>query len=306
MCKVRHLGGVRARGKVQAPSASSGEDVKKLDIVANENFINTLRFSTKVSVLVSEEDEEPVVLTHNKDAKYAVVFDPLDGSSNIDCNVSVGSIFGIYKRVDPSKEVTVADVLQPGSELVAAGYCMYGSSTQMVITIKGSDSGVCVFTLDPAVGEFMQTSTRVSIPATPKTIYSCNEGNWATFPTPVKDFITACKAATKPYSLRYVGSMVADVHRTLLYGGIFMYPATTKNPKGKLRLLYECNPMSLLMETAGGKASTGSGRVLDVQPTSIHERCPIYIGCARDVDALDALFAAESASGSPAKRARGE
>lgn len=279
--------------------------MKKLDIVANENFINTLRFSNKVSVLVSEEDEEPVVLTHNKDAKYAVVFDPLDGSSNIDCNVSVGSIFGIYKRVDPSKDVTVADVLQPGSELVVAGYCMYGSSTQMVITIKGCDSGVSIFTLDPAVGEFMLTSKKVTVPAKPKTIYSINEGNWATFPQPVKDFITSCKGAAKPYSLRYVGSMVADVHRTLLYGGIFMYPATTSNPKGKLRLLYECNPMSLLMETAGGKASTGAGRVLDVVPTSIHERCPIYLGCARDVEALDALFAAEASGAAGAtKRAR--
>ncbi len=283
---------------------TAGEDVKKLDILSNENFINCLRFSTKASVLVSEEDEDPIVLTNASHAKYAVVFDPLDGSSNIDCNVSVGSIFGIYKRQDASQPVSVQDVLQPGTELVAAGYCMYGSSTQMVLTIAGTDSGVSIFTLDPSIGEFILTTRNVTIPAQPKKIYSVNEGNWKSFPAPVQEYIKQVKTADKPYSLRYVGSMVADVHRTLVYGGIFMYPATASSPNGKLRLLYEGNPMSMLIEAAGGKASTGTGRVMDIVPTGIHERCPIFLGTAAEVERVEALYAAEAAGG--AKRAREE
>jgi len=277
--------------------------VKKLDILSNENFINCLRFSTKASVLVSEEDEEPIVLTDASSAKYAVVFDPLDGSSNIDCNVSVGSIFGIYKRQDTSKPVSVKDVLQPGTELVASGYCMYGSSTQMVITIAGTDSGVSIFTLDPSIGEFMLTTRNVTIPAEPKKVYSVNEGNWKSFPTAVQRYIEEVKMADKPYSLRYVGSMVADVHRTLVYGGIFMYPATASSPSGKLRLLYEGNPMSMLIEAAGGKASTGTGRVMEIVPTGIHERCPIFLGTAAEVERVEALYAADA---SAAKRPREE
>lgn len=271
-----------------------GEDVKKLDIVANDNFINTLKFSTKVSVMVSEENEEAIILPSRPHAKYVLVFDPLDGSSNIDCNVSVGSIFGIYARKDTTEASTVEDALQPGSALVAAGYCMYGSSTQMVLTFG---SNVQLFTLDPSIGEFLLTADKVRVPDAPKQIYSCNEGNYASFPKAVQEFIDEAKAAEPPYSLRYVGSMVADVHRTLLYGGVFMYPATAKAPTGKLRLLYECNPMALIMEAAGGAASHGSGRILDIVPTSIHERAPIYIGCKRDVERLEQLLAKHGEAG---------
>jgi len=264
-----------------------GEDVKKLDIVANENFINALKFSRKVSVMVSEENPEPIIVDSVLAGKYCVVFDPLDGSSNIDCNVSVGSIFGIYRnaKVGPG---TISDVLQPGTNLVAAGYCMYGAATQMVLSFG---AGVSVFTLDPSIGEFILTVAKVTIPAKPKTIYSCNEGNWASFDDATKEFITQCKEKKpKPYSLRYVGSMVTDVHRTLMYGGVFMYPATAAAPGGKLRLLYECNPMSFLMEQAGGRAITGRHRILELTPTKIHQRAPIFLGCKRDVDEIERLY----------------
>lgn len=264
-----------------------GEDVKKLDIVSNENFINALKFSKKVSVMVSEENPEPIIVDSCMAGKYCVVFDPLDGSSNIDCNVSVGSIFGIYRN-ETEGPGTIADVLKPGTSLVAAGYCMYGSATQIVLSFG---KGVSLFTLDPAIGEFILTNANVRIPAKPKTIYSCNEGNWASFDAATQKFITNCKAKTpKPYSLRYVGSMVADVHRTLLYGGIFMYPATAAAPGGKLRLLYECNPMSFLIEQAGGKSTTGRTRVMELVPKKIHERAPIFLGCARDVDEVLRLY----------------
>mmetsp|Transcript_10111 Transcript_10111/g.16551 ORF Transcript_10111/g.16551 Transcript_10111/m.16551 type:complete len:332 (+) Transcript_10111:219-1214(+) len=265
-----------------------GEEVKKLDILSHDNFVQALRYSTKVSVMVSEEVEEPIVLQESK-GRYCVVFDPLDGSSNIDCNVSVGSIFGIYKKKDSSPG-TVADVLQKGTELVAAGYCMYGSSTQLVLTFKGS--GVHVFTHDPSVGEFLLTQKDVKIPSNGgKTIFSANEGNAKYWYEPVTNFVNRVKFADKPYSARYVGSMVSDLHRTLLYGGIFLYPNDKKSKDGKLRLLYEANPMSMIIEHAGGKATTGTQRVLDIVPTSIHQRTPIFIGSTRDVDMLLEEFA---------------
>ena len=261
-----------------------GEEVKKLDVLSDENFCAALKYSTKCSVLVSEEQDEAILL--DGDGKYCVVFDPLDGSSNIDCNVSVGSIFGIYRRPDGSSGTgSAADVLQPGSKLAAAGYCMYGSSTQLVLTFG---HGVHVFTHDPAVGEFLLTSKNVMIPEGKacKEIYSINEGNSKYWYPQVTNFVSRVKNADKPYSARYVGSMVSDVHRTLLYGGIFMYPADTKTKDGKLRLLYEANPMSMIMEQAGGMATSGTGRILDIQPTSIHQRVPIFIGCKRDVQML--------------------
>ena len=252
--------------------------------------MSAIRSSTKACVLVSEEVDDVIIIEESVRGKYVVVFDPLDGSSNIDCNVSVGSIFGIYKKSDPSSSAcSVQDALQPGKNLVAAGYCMYGSSTQMVLTFG---NGVNIFTHDPAIGEFILTHPNVRIPENPKTIYSVNEGNAVYWHEPVRKFVDIVKnkQEKKPYSLRYVGSMVADVHRTLLYGGIFMYPNDKKSPNGKLRLLYECNPMSLIIEQAGGKSTTGSDRVLDIQPKSIHERRPIYLGCIRDVDLLLAQF----------------
>jgi len=272
-----------------------GEDVKKLDIVANDNFINLLRHTGKTSVMVSEENPEAVILSTSR-GKYVVVFDPLDGSSNIDCNVSVGSIFGIYRRLSED-EPSVADALQPGTALIAAGYAMYGSSTQMVLSLG---AGVHIFTLDPSIGEFLLTDTNVRIPDPPQTIYSVNEGNWSSFDEPTKKFIEGAKTAKKPYSLRYVGSMVADVHRTLLYGGVFLYPATRSAPGGKLRLLYECNPMSFLMEQAGGMATTGTHRILDIVPTKIHERAPIILGCVRDVTIIQSLYAEHAAAAAAA------
>mmetsp|Transcript_2283 Transcript_2283/g.7048 ORF Transcript_2283/g.7048 Transcript_2283/m.7048 type:complete len:339 (+) Transcript_2283:152-1168(+) len=258
-----------------------GEEVKKLDILSHDNFVSALKYSTKVGVMVSEEVED-VIIVNGSNGKYCAVFDPLDGSSNIDCNVSVGSIFGIYKR-DVDEEPSVKDVLQPGTELVAAGYCMYGSSTQMVLTFG---EGVHVFTHDPSVGEFILTNKDVKIPENPKTIYSVNEGNSKYWYPAVSNFVDRVKTADKPYSARYVGSMVSDLHRTLLYGGIFLYPADKKSKNGKLRLLYEANPMSMIVEQAGGKSTTGFERVLDIVPDSIHQRTPIFIGCTRDVDML--------------------
>lgn len=264
-----------------------GEEVKKLDILSHDNFCSALKHSTKASVLVSEEKEDPIIL--DGEGKYCLVFDPLDGSSNIDCNVSVGSIWGIYKRDDTSSIGSIKDVLKPGTELVSAGYCMYGSSTQIVLTFG---KGVHLFTHDPSVGEFLLTTRDVKIPNNPKTIYSTNEGNWQYWHEPVKNFVNRCKMMQpKPYSARYVGSMVSDVHRTLLYGGIFMYPGDTKSPNGKLRLLYEGNPMSMIIEQAGGKATTGTQRVLEVIPKHIHERVPCFLGCNRDVDMLLEEFA---------------
>lgn len=274
--------GILSLTGLQGSTNVHGEDVKKLDILSHDNFVSALKYSTKVSVMVSEEQDEVIVLEKSK-GKYCAVFDPLDGSSNIDCNVSVGSIFGIYKRDDIDAEPSIKDVLKPGKELVAAGYCMYGSSTQMVLTFG---AGVHVFTHDPSVGEFILSNKDVKIPENPKTIYSVNEGNSKYFHPPVTRFVERVKTMEKPYSARYVGSMVSDVHRTLLYGGIFMYPNDTKSKNGKLRLLYEANPMSFIIEQAGGKSTTGKGRVLDVMPTSIHERCPIFLGCTRDVDML--------------------
>jgi len=265
---------------------ATGDDVKKLDIIANDAFITALKFSKELAVMVSEENPEPIILDEGLKGKYCIAFDPLDGSSNIDCNVSTGTIFGIYEKRDagPGK---LGDILLPGTQLVAAGYCMYGSSTQLVLTFG---NGVNGFTLDPSIGEFILTHSNIKVPEKPKTIYSVNEGNYTLWDEPTRNFVEHVKTAKKPYSARYVGSMVSDVHRTLMYGGIFLYPADSKSKSGKLRLLYEGNPMSFIMEQAGGKATTGKERVLDVIPTTIHERVPIFIGCKRDVEMVEALY----------------
>lgn len=295
-------------------------------------FLATLQATQRVALIVSEENDDAIMVPEvegSATAKYIVVTDPLDGSSNIDCNVSVGSIFGIYRRETPSAPVTIAEVLRPGAQMICAGYAMYGSSTQLVVAMPGA--GTNIFTLDPTIGEFLLTHRNVRIPEKPQKvrptcchllaevdahvfveqsrprctcsfsqllhnsarpmrihvqIYSLNEGNYASFSVGVRRFIDDCKKGEKPYSLRYVGSAVADIHRTLLYGGIFMYPPTASAPQGKLRLLYECNPMSLIVEEAGGAASTGTGRVLDVVPSKIHQRVPLFLGCKRDVEAV--------------------
>lgn len=260
-----------------------GEQVKKLDILSNELFINMLSSSFTTCLLVSEENETVIEVETEKQGKYVVCFDPLDGSSNIDCLVSVGSIFGIYKKLDDTAN-KVASALQPGRNLVAAGYALYGSATMMVLSI-GPGQGVNGFTYDPAIGEFILTERNMTIP-TRGNIYSINEGYEEIWDKSVKDYVASkktSKGGRSPYGARYVGSMVADVHRTIKYGGIFMYPATTKNPNGKLRLLYECIPMAFIVNEAGGLATTGTKDILDMIPKAIHERSPIFLGSKEDV-----------------------
>lgn len=258
-----------------------GEEQKKLDVLSNDIMVNALRASGKTAVLVSEELDEAIIIEDKFKGGYCVVFDPLDGSSNIDAGVNIGTIFGIY-QVRPGSLGTIEDVLRPGSEMVAAGYTMYGSSANLVLS---TGSGVNGYTLDAALGEFILTHPNIQIPPRGK-IYSFNEGNSMYFYPPVTAYLKSIKYPTppkSPYSARYIGSMVADVHRTLLYGGIFGYPDDKKSKKGKLRLLYEAFPMAFLTEQAGGIATTGTKRILDIIPTSIHERCPVFLGSRDDV-----------------------
>ncbi|CAG0901063.1 unnamed protein product [Cyprideis torosa] len=261
-----------------------GEQVKKLDVLANELFINLLRSSYTTCLLVSEENETVIEVEIERQGKYVVCFDPLDGSSNIDCLVSIGSIFGIWKKPDAEEGLapTLSTALQPGRNMVAAGYALYGSATIMVLT---TGSGVNGFMLDPAIGEFILSDPQMRIKKRGK-IYSINEGYEASWDDAVRDYIRSKKSPTdgsKAYGARYVGSMVADVHRTIKYGGIFMYPATKEAPNGKLRLMYECNPIAMVVEQAGGMASTGKIPVMDVMPGGIHDRCPIFLGSPDDV-----------------------
>ncbi|TFK78595.1 fructose-1,6-bisphosphatase [Polyporus arcularius HHB13444] len=260
-----------------------GEEQKKLDVLSNDIMVNSLRASGKCAVLVSEELEEAVIIEDKYKGKYCVVFDPLDGSSNIDAGVNIGTIFGIY-QIAPGSKGTISDVLRPGSQMVAAGYTMYGSSANLVLS---TGHGVNGYTLDASLGEFILTHPDIKIPPRGK-IYSFNEGNSMYFHEPVIKYLNSIKYPTngKPYSARYIGSMVADVHRTLLYGGIFGYPDDKKSKRGKLRLLYEAFPMAFLIEQAGGVATTGTKRILDIVPTSIHERCPVFLGSREDVQDL--------------------
>ncbi|XP_061390748.1 fructose-1,6-bisphosphatase 1 [Musca vetustissima] len=260
-----------------------GEEVKKLDVLSNELFINMLKSSYTTCLMVSEENENVIEVETEKQGKYIVCFDPLDGSSNIDCLVSIGSIFSIFRKKTEGAP-TVQDALQPGREIVAAGYALYGSATAIVLSL-GQGSGVNGFTYDPAIGEFILTEPNMRVPEKGK-IYSINEGYASDWEAGVFNYIAAKKDPTKgkPYGARYVGSMVADVHRTIKYGGIFIYPATKSAPNGKLRLLYECNPMAYLMEQAGGLASNGKIPILDIVPQKIHERSPIFLGSKLDVE----------------------
>ena len=264
-----------------------GEEVQKLDDYANECFIKNFDHSGRVCVMASEEEEGPIPIPEKfKCGDYVLLFDPLDGSSNIDTNVSIGSIFSIYKRIsEGNKSGTIQDLLRKGSEQVAAGYVLYGSSTMLVYTTgNGQVDG---FTLDPSVGEFLLSHAGIKIPDKGK-IYSCNEGYRNLLFDGSRRFLDYLqeedKSTGRPYSARYVGSMVADVHRTLLYGGIFMYPGTSTAPGGKLRLLYEANPMGMLIEQAGGLASTGTESILELKPTELHQRVPLYMGSKQDVE----------------------
>jgi fructose-1,6-bisphosphatase I len=274
----------------------SGDTQKKLDVLSNEVFINVLKASSKCCILASEEDDDPIEVDIENQGKYVVCFDPLDGSSNIDANVSIGSIYAIWKKVSTGPTGTIEDLLQKGDNLIAAGYCLYGTSTQMVLAL--ADGPVNGFTLDPSLGEFILTHPDIRIPKR-GVIYSINEGNAAAWEEPVAKYIHSKKfpaEGQKGYSLRYIGSMVADVHRTLLYGGIFMYPADKKAPNGKLRVLYEVFPMAYIVERAGGKASNGYGRVLTLQPKKVHERVGIILGSSEDVDDVEKLHAEFKAS----------
>lgn len=273
-----------------------GERVKRLDIHANEVIYRAMDHGGHLCVMASEESDGLMNIPDDyRKGKYVLVFDPLDGSSNIDVNVSIGTIFSIYKRLDETATTpgTIADVLQPGYKQVAAGYAMYGSSTQLVYT---SGNGVDVFTFDPTIGEFLLTFEKIRIPKRGR-IYSVNSGNAHKWPQGVRDYVSnllrPSEDGLRPYSLRYVGTMVADIHRTLHYGGIFMYPSDASSPTGKLRLVYEVNPMAFIVEQAGGRATDGQRRVLDIQPDSLHQRVPCFIGSEDDVrDAEAALVAA--------------
>ena len=257
-----------------------GESQQKLDIYANEQFITALKSGGECCIVASEENEEIVMLDTDVslDAKYIVAIDPLDGSSNIDVNVSVGTIFSIYRRESTSGRATLTDVLQKGVNQVAAGYVIYGTSTMLVYT---TGKGVNGFTLDPSIGEFCLSHPDMKIPKT-GIIYSINEGYYVHFPQGVKSYIKYCQvedeATHRPYSSRYVGSMIADLHRSMIKGGIFIYPVTAATPGGKLRLVYECNPMSFVIEQAGGRATDGKNRIMELDVNSLHQRTPIFIG----------------------------
>ncbi|XP_074651752.1 fructose-1,6-bisphosphatase 1-like isoform X2 [Tubulanus polymorphus] len=279
--------GIAALFGISGDTNVQGEEVKKLDVLANDLFINMLKASFTVCLMVSEENETIIEVETERQGKYIVCFDPLDGSSNIDCLVSIGSIFAIYRK-NTDGPPGLNDALQPGKNIVAAGYALYGSATMLVLS---TGNGVNGFMLDPSIGEFILTNNDMQVKPRGK-IYSLNEGYAATWDPAVKEYVKSKKEPKtgKPYGARYIGSMVADVHRTLMYGGIFMYPPTKDAPKGKLRLMYECNPMAYIMEQAGGCATTGHKRILDVIPESIHQRVPIFLGSKDDVEDVKQLY----------------
>jgi fructose-1,6-bisphosphatase I len=259
-----------------------GEAQQKLDVIANDILMTCLGSRPSLAVVASEEDDQPTLLRKGVDGgKYCVIFDPLDGSSNLDVGVGVGTIFSILRN-DPSIPDAAATLCQPGTKQVAAGYVLYGSSTVFVLT---TGNGVDMFVLDPSIGSFVLVKSQIRIPPTGK-IYSVNEANRRTFPDGFSRYLDW--AHTQGYTSRYIGSFVADVHRTLLKGGVFLYPPTKKNPEGKLRLMYEANPVAMIMEQAGGKGLTGSasGRILDIEPTSIHQRTSVVVGSRDEVDAV--------------------
>ncbi|KAL4891886.1 fructose-1,6-bisphosphatase class 1/Sedoheputulose-1,7-bisphosphatase [Aspergillus ambiguus] len=270
-------------------SNTTGDDQKKLDVIGNDVFVSAMRGSGKCRILVSEEEEEAILFNEHSDARYAVVCDPIDGSSNLDAGVSVGTIFGIFKLPDEilGEQVTAKDVLRPGTEMVASGFTMYGASAQLVITMRnGSVNG---FTLENSLGEFILTHPNMQLPPT-RAIYSVNEGNsmyWEEWTNAYFHSLKFPGEGKKPYSARYIGSMVADAYRTLLYGGVFAYPADSKSPKGKLRILYECAPMAMIFENAGGRAvNSKMDRLLTVEPEHIHDRSGVFLGSRDEVQKI--------------------
>ncbi len=275
--EVNKAGLVDIAGRADVEN-QSGDDVQKLDMLANDLLISCLRNSGECCGIASEEEEDFKTIDTHKFSKYVVLFDPLDGSSNIDVNVSIGTIFAIYRRKTFDGECTKYDFLQKGVKQVAAGYVLYGSSTMLVYT---TGRGVNGFTLDPSIGEFCLSHPNIEIPKSGK-VYSVNQGNYNKYPRGARAYIDHCM--NSGYSLRYIGSMVADVHRTLIKGGIFFYPATKSKPEGKLRLLYECNPLAMLIEGAGGKASNGRDRILEIEPHELHQRTPVFMGSPEMVE----------------------
>lgn len=281
--EVRRAGLVDILGKASVSNVS-GDEVKKLDMFANDMIINALESGGQLCVMASEENETVIPIPEEFPCgSYAMLFDPLDGSSNIDANVTIGTVFSIFKRVSTGMRGTVEDVVQPGYKQVAAGYIMYGSSTIMVFT---TGRGVQGFTLDATIGAFLLSHPDLTIPQR-GSIYSVNEGNRQMWDDGFRRYIdyiqTRDHATGRPYKGRYVGSMIADVHRTILYGGLFAYPADENNPEGKLRLLYEANPVAMIVEQAGGRATDGHRRILDIEPTSVHQRTPLLLGSTDDV-----------------------
>jgi fructose-1,6-bisphosphatase I len=267
-----------------------GEDVKKLDVFANNQFIGVLQHGISCAGVGSEENDDIVVFDDeiSNKSKYVLLMDPLDGSGNIDVNVSIGTIFSVYRRVSElGKPATIDDFLQPGNKQVAAGYVIYGSSTMLVYA---TNLGVNGFTLDQSIGEYTLSHPNIKCPESGR-IYSVNHGNFFQYMDGVRKYINVCQQKQKsdggPYTQRYIGSMVADVHRNLIKGGIFMYPGTIDKPKGKLRLLYECNPLAFIVEVAGGKATNGVERILDVKPTELHQRSPLFIGSKTMMEELE-------------------
>ncbi len=266
-----------------------GEDVKKLDVFANNHFMGVLRHGISCAGIASEELDDYIVFDDeiSKGSKYVCLFDPLDGSANIDVNVSIGTIFSVFRRVTPVGTLAnKSDFLQAGIKQVAAGYIVYGSSTMLVIATR---RGVNGFTLDPSIGEFCLSHPDIKCP-NEGTIYSVNHGNFFEYNEGVKRYIEICQRKIEsgaPYTQRYIGSMVADVHRNLIKGGIFMYPGTVNRPNGKLRLMYECNPFAFIIEVAGGKATDGKQRILDIEPTDLHQRSPLFIGSKSMMEELE-------------------
>ncbi len=274
---VRKAGLVDIFGEAGGENAT-GDVQKKLDVLAHEEFVRALRRGGEVCLIGSEEHDEAIPLkTYGHSGRYIVLMDPLDGSTNVDVNVSIGTIFSIY-RVPEGCEPCAEHALQPGRDQVAAGYVVYGSSTMLVYT---TGNGVNGFTLDPSIGEFLLSHPDIQTPRVGK-IYSINEGNYRSWEDGTKQYIkwlqVEDEATNRPYTARYIGSFVADFHRNLLKGGIYIYPANVRDPRGKLRLMYEANPMAFIIEQAGGRASTGSQPILDVKPEMLHQRIPVYIG----------------------------
>jgi fructose-1,6-bisphosphatase I len=289
--KVRRAGLTDILGEHGAMNVQ-GETQQKLDVFANNALMHCLRFRQTIGVVASEENEQPMTMNYQSpNAKYAVVFDPLDGSSNIDVNVSVGTIFSVIKRPDNAEKADDPTqwILQPGSQQVAAGYVVYGSSTMMVYTVG---NGVHGFTLDPSIGAYVLSHPNIRFPRQGKT-YSVNEANRDSFPTPYRTYLERLRtgAIGPKYGSRYIGSLVADFHRTLLKGGVFLYPPTDDYPAGKLRLLYEANPIAFIAEQAGGFATDGRKRILEIEPGSVHERTPLVVGGWAEIDEFSRTMA---------------